>query len=100
MQADDTVGAAAALGDLAVVVVHGDLVAEELRRLSAGVRDQGFLLRQFQLEVVTQERREAALDLFGFGLGSGEPEEGVVGVPGVMQPAEARIAGISAGHAA
>ena len=79
-QADDAVGAAPASGDLAVVVLHGDLVAEEFRRPGAGVRDQRLVLRQFQLEFVTQELRQALFDLLGFGLRSGEPEQGVVGV--------------------
>ena len=55
-------------------MLDSDLVAEELRRLGAGVRDQRLLLVQLQLEVVTQEPREACLDLFGFGLRSDEPE--------------------------
>jgi hypothetical protein len=55
-------------------VLDGDLVAEEGRRLGAGVRDQGLALRQFQPEVITQEPREAGFDLLGFGLGSGEPQ--------------------------
>jgi len=38
-------------------VLDGDLVAEEGRRLGAGVRDQGLVLVEFQLEVVMQERR-------------------------------------------
>jgi hypothetical protein len=42
------------------------------------VRDQCLVLRQFQGEFVAQERRQALFDLFGFGLGSGEPEQGVV----------------------
>jgi len=61
-------------------VLDGDLVAEEGRRLGAGVRDQCLVLVEFQLEVVMQERREALLDLLGFGLGSGEPEEVIVGL--------------------
>jgi len=37
--------------------------------LGAGVRDQRLALRQFQLEIITQERREALFDLLGLGLG-------------------------------
>jgi hypothetical protein len=55
-------------------VLDGDLVAEEGRRLGAGVRDQCLVLVEFQREVVMQERREALLDLLGFGSWSGEPE--------------------------
>ena len=39
---DHTVGRPAAVGDLAVVVMDGDVVAEEARRVGAGVRDQVF----------------------------------------------------------
>jgi hypothetical protein len=81
-------------------VQHGDLIAEESRRLGAGVRDQRLAWRQFQLEVITQERRQAGLDLLGLGLRPGEPEQGVVGVAAVMQPPVAGITRVSAGHAA
>jgi len=70
-------------------VLDGDVIAEEGRRLGAGVRDQGLVLVEFQLEVIAQERRQALLDLLGFGLGSGEPEEVIVGLcrpPGYADP--------------
>jgi hypothetical protein len=63
-----------------VALSGGDLVAEELRRACPGVGDQGLVLGQFQLEFVTQEPREAGLDLLGFGFGSDEPEQVVIGV--------------------
>jgi hypothetical protein len=81
-------------------VLDGDLVAEERRRLGAGVRDQGLIRRQFQLEVLTQERRETLLDLLGFGLGSGEPEKVIVGVADISEPAVAGVAHIPARDAA
>ena len=56
--------------------------------------------RQFQLEVVTQEPRQALFDLLGLGLGSGEPEQVIVCVPDIPQPPVAGIAGIPAGQAA
>src|SRR6266496_3192292 len=56
--------------------------------------------REFQLEVVPQERREAVLDLLGFGSGSSEPEKMIICVADVVQPPEAGITGISAGEAA
>ena len=43
-----------------------------------------------------QERREALLDLLGFGLGSGEPEEVIVGVPDISQPPVAGIGRVPA----
>jgi hypothetical protein len=61
-------------------VLDGDLVAGEGRRLGAGVRDQGLVLVEFQLEVITQELRQALLDLLGSGPGPGEPGEVIVGL--------------------
>ena len=63
-----------------VVMEHGDLIAEEPRRPGAGMRDQRLVLRQFQLQVIAQERREPPFDLLNLGSGPGEPEQGVVGV--------------------
>jgi hypothetical protein len=64
-------------------VLDGDLVSEVFRRLGAGVRDQCLVRVQLQLEVLTQELGQALPDLLGFGSGSGEPEEGVVGLCGL-----------------
>jgi hypothetical protein len=50
----------------AVVLRDGYLVSEESRCAGSGVRDQRFLLRQFQAEFVLEELREALLDLLGF----------------------------------
>jgi hypothetical protein len=50
-------------------------------RLVAIVGDQRFVLRKFQDEFIAQERREAGLDFLGLGFGSGEPEQGIIGVP-------------------
>jgi hypothetical protein len=71
---------ALATGELPVVVLDGDLVAEEPRRAGAGVGDQRFLLGQFQLEFFTQELGQALLDFPGFGLRSGEPEQMIIGL--------------------
>jgi hypothetical protein len=81
-------------------VLDGDLVAEEGRRLGAGVRDQRLVLVEFQLEVIMQERCQALLDLLGFGSGSGEPEEVIVGVPDISQPPVAGITRVPARGAA
>jgi len=62
------------------------------------VGDQGFVRGEFQLEVITQEHRQSLFDLLGFGLRSGEPEQGVIGVSAVTQPAVIGIAGILAGQ--
>jgi hypothetical protein len=70
-----------------------DLVAEEGCCAGSGVRDQGFVLVEFELEFITQERCEAGPDLLRFGFGSGEPKEGVVGlcrVPGYAAPGGSR----------
>jgi hypothetical protein len=72
-EADDTVDCSAVVG-----VPDGDLVAEEFCRAGFGVGDQRFVLRQLQLEIIMKERREAGLDLLGFGLRPGEPEELII----------------------
>jgi hypothetical protein len=67
-----------AAGLLRVVVLDGDLVAEEPGRACAGVGDQRFVLGEFELEFVAQELGQALFDVLGFGLRSGEPEQMVV----------------------
>jgi len=61
------------------------------------VGDQRLVLRQLQFELVTKEHSQTLFDLLGFGFRSGEPQQGVVGVPAVAQPAIARIVRILAG---
>jgi len=46
-------------------VLDGDLAAEESRRAGARMGDQRLCLVEFQLEVLTPERRQAGLDLLG-----------------------------------
>ena len=83
-----------------LAVLDGDLVAEEGRCAGSGVRDQSFVLVEFELEFITQERCEAGPDLLSFGFWSGEPEEGVVGVPDIAKPPIARVVRVRAGQAA
>jgi hypothetical protein len=88
------------VGELAVGVLHGDLVTEEPRRARAGVGDQGLFLRQLQLEIVTQELGQALPDLLCLGFRSGEPEEVVICVSAVAQTPAGGILGIPGGQAA
>jgi hypothetical protein len=83
--------------ELPIVVLDGDLVAEESGRACAGVGDQRLIRGQLQCEVFTKELGQALCDFFGFGFGSGEPDKGVVGIPAIAQPPIARIVGICAG---
>ena len=69
---------AAPVGELPIVVLDSDLIAEETGRACAGVGDQRLAGRQFQPEFITQELRQPLFDLLGFGLGSGEPEQMVI----------------------
>ena len=69
------------------------------RRAGAGVGDQRLVLGEVQVELFAQERGETLFDLLGFGLGSGEPEQGVVGVAAVTQPPVAGIIRVLAGQA-
>jgi hypothetical protein len=73
-EGDLTVNASTTAGLLRVVVLDGDLVAEESGRACAGVGDQRLVLGQFQCEFVTQKLGQAMFDFLGFGLGAGEPE--------------------------
>jgi hypothetical protein len=59
-------------------VLDGDVVAEEPRRLAAGVGDQGFLLVQFQPEGFPEEPRQPGLDFLGLGLRPGESQQVIV----------------------
>jgi hypothetical protein len=61
-------------------VLGDDVVTEEPRLLGTGVGDQRLVRRQFQLELVAQEPGETLLDFLGLGLGTGEPEEMVIGL--------------------
>jgi hypothetical protein len=90
-QPDSTVGRSATGGQLLVGVLGGDLVAEEPRRIGAGMGDQRLCLGQLQLEVIVQELGEATLDLLGFGLRSGEPEQDIVGLCRVPSYAEREL---------
>lgn len=65
-----------ATGELPIVVLDSDLVAEESGRACAGVGDQRLILGQLQCEVFTKELGQALGDVFGFGFRSGEPEKG------------------------
>ncbi len=51
---------------------------------------------QVQLEVVSQELRQPGFDRLGWGLGSDESEQVVVGVADLPQPPEPGIAGVTA----
>src|SRR5262249_43189157 len=96
-QSDSAIDRAPAPGDPGAVL-GDDVVVEESCGPGTGVGDQGLVLGQFQLEVIPQELGQACFDLLGLGLGSGEPEQLVVGIPDVMQPAVARVRGVLAGY--
>jgi hypothetical protein len=99
-QRDRPVGRPAASGDLAVGVLDGDLVAEVPCRPGAGVGDQRLLAAEFQLEFVAQEPGQLVLDVLGFGLRPGEPQEVVVGVARVAQPPVPGVVRVSEGEGA
>jgi hypothetical protein len=79
-ECDDAVGASPASGDFTVAVLHDDLVSEVSGRPGAGVGDQRLGGVEFQPEFIVQELRQLIFDSLGFGLGSDEPEEVVVGI--------------------
>jgi hypothetical protein len=78
-------------------VLDRDLVAEVSRRCGAGVRDQGFLRVELQGEFVAQEPRQLIFDGLGFGLRPDEPQNMIVGVPGVAQPTVSGVARVTRG---
>ncbi len=59
--------------------------------MAGGVGDQRLGRREFQLELIVQERRDPRLDLFGFVPRSGKSEEPVVGVPHIPKSPIVRI---------
>jgi hypothetical protein len=61
-------------------VLDADVIAEEPRRLAAGVRDQGLFRVQFQSEGLPEELRYPGLDFLGFGLRPGESQNMIVGL--------------------
>ena len=61
--------------------------------------DQRLVLGEFQFEVVAQELGQALLDLFGFSLGAGEPEQMVVCVSAIPQSPVSRVVRVGAGQA-
>ena len=73
------------------VIERRDVVAEEPGLLGPGMRDQGLLGREFQLEVIAQERTHPGLDLLGFLPRSVEAKQEIVGVPDISQSSVVRI---------
>ena len=90
-QRDYPVGRTAASGDPRIAVLDDDVIAEEPRRLGAGVGDQGLVLVQVQPEGLPEERRQPGLYLLGFGLRADESQQVVVGVPYVPKPPVAGV---------
>lgn len=94
------VGRASTCGLSTVAVLHDQVVAEVSRRPGTGVCDQRLLGGQFQLELITQERRQPILDFLGLGSWPGKSQQMIVGVAGVAKPPIGRIVGIPARYAA
>jgi hypothetical protein len=84
-------------------VLDGDLVAEESRRASAGVGNQGLVRVEVQGEGLSQEPLQFRLDLLGFGLRPGEPQDVVIGLcrgPGYADQAERCLVRVVSGYLA
>ena len=62
--------------------------------------DQRLGLRQFQLELITQEHLDLRLDPLGFVSGSGQPQQKVVAITHIPQPSIVRIVRVLAGKPA
>ena len=83
-----------------VILLNGDLVAEEPCRAGTRVGNQRLFLGQVQLEFVAQELPEPPLDFLGFRFRPGETEQVVISITAISQPPVARIMNILARHAA
>src|SRR6185437_14483823 len=68
-----------------VGMVGFDLIAEEPRHLGGGVRNQGFLLREFQLERVMQKRTELFLDHLCLSFWPNETQKEIIGIAHIGQ---------------
>ena len=99
-QRDLPVDSPLALGDLRIAVLDLDVVAEEPRRLAAGVGDQGLLLVQFQPEGLPEERGQPGLDLLGFGLRPDKSQYVIIRVPYVLQAAVTGVHRVDSGERA
>ena len=86
-QRDYPVGRTAASGDPRVAVLDDDVIAEEPRRLGAGVADQGLAVVEFQSEGLPEELRQPGLDLPGFGLRPDKTQYVIICVPCVFKAA-------------
>jgi hypothetical protein len=66
LQADGAVEASLAFGAPGCIVVHHNVIAEKVRRLGAGVGDQGLGFGELQFEMLAQELSDSGLDLLSF----------------------------------
>lgn len=83
---------------LVVGVADHDVVAQEARRLAGRMGDERLLLRELQLELLTEEAGELLLDLLGFRLGTDEAQEPIIGVAHVAEASVVRVTGIVRGQ--
>src|SRR5262249_37193756 len=81
-------GPALAQAELGVAPSGRDLMTEEPGTLVRGVGYQCLLFRQLQLHPVAADVSDSALDLLGFRFRPDEPQQKVIRVPNVSQPAK------------
>ena len=70
-----------------------DFVVEKPRCFCLGVRNQGFGLGKFELELLLQEGSEALLDVLRFLLWANKSQQEVISVTTVPQSSVVRIIG-------
>jgi hypothetical protein len=73
---------------LVVGVQHNNLIAEEPSGFRPPVRDQGLGRRQFQLQLIMQERTDLSRDLLSLLPGTGEAQQPVIGLWGPVDYAD------------
>ena len=78
-----------------VGVLIDDLIAEEARGLCPRVRDQGFGVREREVERLPQVLLQLPLDRFGLLPWATETQEPIVRVPDVPEASKVRVGGIA-----
>jgi len=87
------------LGLVGIILRGGELVAEKASRFGLCMRDQRFLLREIELQFVTQKRFDSCFDLLRFRSWSGVATEPVIGIAHVVKPPELGVIGLNRGQA-
>ncbi len=81
-------------GKFVIAVLGLNVVAQKAGCLLVGVGDQGLVLGEFELERLVQVPSQLVLDLLGFCSRSGKPQQDIICLPNIAEPAVGGIVGI------